>query len=47
MSSKDHDADRADERWKAKGIALRVFFYVTGTYLRLTVVSLLGAHAQK
>ncbi|MFF8375816.1 DUF6126 family protein [Streptomyces sp. NPDC015661] len=47
MSSEDHDTGRTAERWKAKGVALRVFFYVFGTYVFLDVVGLLGAHAQK
>ncbi|MFJ3581943.1 DUF6126 family protein [Streptomyces sp. NPDC090127] len=47
MSSEDQHPDRADERGKAKGVALRVLFYVVGTYLFLTAVGLLGAHAQR
>ncbi|MGW7428146.1 DUF6126 family protein [Streptomyces sp. NPDC054861] len=47
MNSEDHHADRAEERWKAKSVALRVLFYVTGTYLFLTAVGILGAQAQK
>ncbi|WP_406864448.1 DUF6126 family protein [Streptomyces sp. HUAS MG47] len=47
MSSETHPADLARERWKRRGVALRVFFYVVGTYVFLNVVGMLGAHAQK
>ncbi|MFF9011639.1 hypothetical protein ACF09C_01515 [Streptomyces sp. NPDC014870] len=43
----DHPMDRANERWKLKGVAWRVFFYVLGTYAFLNVVGLLSAHAQR
>lgn len=41
------DPARAKERWKAKGIALRVFFYVFFAYAFLYVIGVLGAQAQK
>ncbi|MFJ8128476.1 hypothetical protein [Streptomyces hydrogenans] len=47
MRDEDREADRTNERWKAKGIGLRVFFYVVGTYLLFTVVGHLGAQAQE
>ncbi|MFG2332588.1 hypothetical protein ACGFMM_23530 [Streptomyces sp. NPDC048604] len=47
MSVEDHTADRVNERRKAKGVALRVFYYVVGAYLFLNVVGALGAYAQK
>ncbi|MFB7341847.1 DUF6126 family protein [Streptomyces hydrogenans] len=47
MRDEDHDADRTNERWKAKGIGLRVFFYVVGTYLFVALVGHLGAQAQE
>ncbi|MFE9741316.1 hypothetical protein [Streptomyces sp. NPDC006477] len=47
MKREDRPADRVDERWKLKGVALRVFFYVLGAYAFLNVVGLLSAHAQE
>lgn len=47
MRSEDRDTDRANERGKAKGVGLRVFFYVVITYLFLTVVGHLAAQAQE
>ncbi|GAA3894580.1 hypothetical protein GCM10022244_00500 [Streptomyces gulbargensis] len=47
MRNEDRDADRTNERWKAKGIGLRVFFYVVATYLFFTVVGHLAAQAQE
>ncbi|MGW8357557.1 hypothetical protein [Streptomyces wedmorensis] len=43
----NQDAGYVTERWKIKGAAWRVFFYVFGTYVFLNVVGMLGAHAQK
>ncbi|MEU8531102.1 hypothetical protein AB0C77_36845 [Streptomyces sp. NPDC048629] len=43
----DRGVDRVNERWKLKGAAWRVFFYVFGAYAFLTVVGMLGEHAQK
>ncbi|MFE5483126.1 hypothetical protein [Streptomyces sp. NPDC056527] len=45
--NENHEADRAGERWKLKGAAWRVFFYVVGAYVFLNAVGMLGAHAQK
>ncbi|MGW8361106.1 DUF6126 family protein [Streptomyces wedmorensis] len=45
--NENHDAGYVTERWKIKGAAWRVFFYVFGTYVFLNVVGMLGAHAQK
>ncbi|MEU9702641.1 hypothetical protein [Streptomyces sp. NPDC047981] len=39
--------DRANERWKLKGVAWRVLFYVIGAYAFLHVVGFLSAHAQR
>ncbi|MFD3945514.1 hypothetical protein [Streptomyces sp. NPDC058579] len=47
MNSEDDRTDRVTERWKAKGVAWRVFFYVLGAYAFLNVVGLLSAHAQE
>ncbi|WP_167538491.1 hypothetical protein [Streptomyces albofaciens] len=47
MSSERYDTDRARERWKVKGVALRVFFFVFFAYGFLYVVGLLGEQAQK
>ncbi|MFD0149560.1 DUF6126 family protein [Streptomyces sp. NPDC055721] len=47
MSSEGDDIERASERWKTKGVAWRVFFYVLGAYLFLNVVGMLGARAQE
>ncbi|MFF4578663.1 DUF6126 family protein [Streptomyces sp. NPDC001373] len=38
------------EKWKAKGVALRAFFYIAGTHVFAAFVMLLfylGQHAQK
>ncbi|MEU8437717.1 DUF6126 family protein [Streptomyces sp. NPDC029216] len=38
------------EKWKAKGVALRAFFYIAGTHLFAAFVMLLfylGQHAEK
>ncbi|MFH7599659.1 DUF6126 family protein [Streptomyces racemochromogenes] len=38
------------EKWKAKGVALRAFFYIAGTHVFAAFVMLLfylGEHAQK
>ncbi|GAA0287895.1 hypothetical protein GCM10010302_27820 [Streptomyces polychromogenes] len=43
-------AAREQERWKAKGVALRAFFYIAGTHVFAAFVMLLfylGQHAQK
>ncbi|MEU4066395.1 hypothetical protein AB0F25_29060 [Streptomyces wedmorensis] len=45
--NENHNAGYVTERWKIKGTAWRVFFYVFGTYVFLNVVGMLGAHAQK
>ncbi|MFJ8159678.1 DUF6126 family protein [Streptomyces sp. NPDC096136] len=52
--SPDHGAcgKRAaeQEKWKAKGVALRAFFYIAGTHVFAAFVMLLfylGQHAQK
>lgn len=40
----------AEDKWKAKGVALRAFFYIAGTHLFAAFVMLLfylGQHAQK
>ena len=47
MSNRSPDQGRAKERWKAKGVALRVFFYVFFAYAFLYVVGMLGAQAQE
>ncbi|MEW5654108.1 hypothetical protein [Streptomyces cinereoruber] len=47
MKSEDRPADRVDERWKLKGVAWRVFFYVLGAYAFLNVVGILSARAQE
>lgn len=47
MKSEDHPADQVHERWKLKGVAWRVFFYVLGAYAFLNVVGFLTAHAQE
>ncbi|MFF7779829.1 DUF6126 family protein [Streptomyces tanashiensis] len=47
MTSEHRTSERTAERWKAKGVAWRVFFYVVGTYVFLHGVGLLGAHAQQ
>ncbi|MFB9608536.1 hypothetical protein ACFFTQ_36855 [Streptomyces roseofulvus] len=43
----DHRTDQTVERWKMKGVALRVFFYVLGAYAFLNLVGFLSAHAQE
>ncbi|MFB7234051.1 hypothetical protein ACFCXK_04650 [Streptomyces sp. NPDC056269] len=47
MNDDDHRSDRTGERWKMKGVAWRVFFYVLGAYAFLNVVGLLSARAQE
>jgi hypothetical protein len=47
VKSEDRPVDQAGERWKLKGVAWRVFFYVLGAYAFLNVVGLLSAHAQE
>ncbi|MGW5002898.1 hypothetical protein ACWEP8_35160 [Streptomyces hydrogenans] len=47
MTSEDHRTDQVSERWKLKGVAWRVFFYVLGAYLFLNVVGFLSAHARE
>jgi hypothetical protein len=43
----DHRVDRSNERWKVKGVAWRVLFYVLGAYAFLNVVGFLAARAQE
>ncbi|MER7515640.1 hypothetical protein [Streptomyces sp. NPDC126499] len=47
MSSENRTVDRTHERWKVKGVAWRVLFYVVGTYAFFHVVGMLGAYAQR
>ncbi|MER7192024.1 hypothetical protein [Streptomyces flaveolus] len=47
MSSRQYDTARAGERRKAKGVALRVFFYVFFAYGFLYMVGMLSEQAQK
>ncbi|MGW2014685.1 hypothetical protein [Streptomyces sp. NPDC001927] len=47
MNSEDDRTDRVTERWKVRGVAWRVFFYVLGAYAFLNLVGLLSAHAQE
>ncbi|MFD7963833.1 hypothetical protein ACFV5J_23815 [Streptomyces zaomyceticus] len=47
MNGEDHRTDQVNERWKVKGAAWRVFFYVLGAYAFLNVVGFLSAHAQE
>ncbi|MEU9859490.1 hypothetical protein AB0D99_01355 [Streptomyces sp. NPDC047971] len=47
MNTEDHRTDRAGERWKLRGAAWRVAFYVLGAYLFLNVVGALSAHAHR
>ncbi|MCT7350676.1 hypothetical protein N4P33_00535 [Streptomyces sp. 15-116A] len=47
MNSERYDMDRVRERRKAKGVALRVFFFVFFAYGFLYMVGMLGEQAQK
>lgn len=47
MKGEDHLTDQGNERWKMKGVAWRVLFYVLGAYVFLNVVGLLSARAQE
>ncbi|MER7536938.1 hypothetical protein ABTX77_19485 [Streptomyces sp. NPDC097704] len=47
MKGEDRPTDVVNEKWKMKGVAWRVLFYVLGAYLFLNVVGFLSAHAQE
>ncbi|MEU2654549.1 hypothetical protein ABZ615_04425 [Streptomyces sp. NPDC007325] len=47
MNGEDRPTEEVSERWKMKGVAWRVLFYVLGAYAFLNVVGFLSAHAQE
>ncbi|GAA3168303.1 MULTISPECIES: hypothetical protein [Streptomyces] len=47
MNGEGPETGKAKERWKVKGVALRVLFYVFFGYAFLYVIGTLGAQAQK